>query len=226
MQGSDVYNVLKGKNIHNLYHANTVTTSCTFLKVGGLASRGYVADLGLPQTSQYTDGVDKKYGIWYDVFADTVDIHYRAGRIKFNQYGSVLFVLDLAILKALPAKSEVFVTKKNPTKWIEGEPIDKRFFTTPDELESSLVFGEFDQMVVVKTRSGILPFPEGTIPIILDDPQRALSDGTSAFLHATDRLETAALGNIPIHLTKRICRRDCRCIELYKTFSDFNKFFQ
>lgn len=226
LQGPDVYNVLKGKNIHNLYHANTVTTSCTFLKLGGLASRGYVTDIGLPQTSQYTDSIDKKYGIWYDVFTDTVDIHYRAGRFKFNQYGPVLFVLDLAILKTLPQRSEVFVTKKNPTKWIDGEPIDKRFFTTQEELESSLEVGTFDQMVVIRTRKGILPFPEGTIQIILDDPQRTLSDGTSAFLHATTRIKTAALGNTHIHLTKRICRGDCRCLELYKTFRDFDKFFQ
>jgi len=224
MQGSDVYNVLKGKNIHNLYHANTVTTSCTFLKLGGLASRGYVADLGLPQTSQYTDDIDKKYGIWYDVFTDTVDIHYRAS--QFNWYGPVLFVLGVDILKALPVKSEVLVTKKNPTKWIDREPIGKRFFTTQEELESSLEVGTFDQMVVVRTREEILPFPDEAIQVILDDPQRTMSDGTSAFLHATTCMKSAPLGNTRINLTKRICRRDCRCVELYKTLRDFDKFFQ
>jgi len=226
MQGPDVYNVLRGKYIHKLYHANTVTTSCTFLKLGCLASRGHVTDLGLPQTSQYTDSIDRKYGIWYDVFADTVDIHHRAGRFKFNQYGPVLFVLDVAILKDLPAKSEVLVTKKNPTKWIVDETVDDRFFTTSEELESYLEVGTFDQMVVIRTEKGILPFPGGTVPIILDDPQRTLSDGTSAFLHATTRIRTAALGNTRIQLTKRICRGNCRCIELYKTFRDFDKFFQ
>ena len=224
MQGPDVYNVLKGKNIHNLYHANTVTTSCTFLKLGGLASRRYVANLGLPQTSQYTDAMDKKYGIWYDVFTDTVDIHDRASQV--NWYGPVLFVLGVDILKALPVKSEVLVTKKNPTKWIDGEPLEERFFTTQEELESSLEVGTFDQMVVVRTCKGILPFPDEAIRVILDDPQRTMSDGTSAFLHATTCIRSAALGNTSIHLTKRICRRDCRCIELYKTFRDFDKFFQ
>lgn len=227
MEGRDVYNVLKGKNILNLYHANTVTTSCTFLKLGGLASRGYVTDLGLPQTSQYTDDKDKKYGIWYDVFVDTVDIHDRAGRFKFNQYGPVLFVLDVAILKALPAKSEVLVTKKNPTKWTDGEPIDERFFTTPSELGSFLQRGTFDHMIVIRTQKGILPFQNGSVSIVVDDPQRKLSNGTSAFLHAITCIETAS-GSSPFKITKRVCRGDCRCVELYKACSDsdFAKFFK
>ncbi len=141
MQGADIYTVLKGKGIYRLYHANTVTTSCTFLKVGGLASRGYIEDRKLPQTSQYTDSLDKKFGVWYDVFADTVDIHERAGRIKVNQYGPVLFIFDLEILKTLPTKSDVFITKKNPTKWTTREPDDKRFFLIQKELESSLIYG-------------------------------------------------------------------------------------
>ena len=44
MTGSDVYDVLQTKGVNILYHANTVTTSCTFLRIGGLASRGYVEE--------------------------------------------------------------------------------------------------------------------------------------------------------------------------------------
>lgn len=223
MQGADVYSVLKSKFIDHLYHANTVTTSCTFLKLGGLASRGYVTDLGLPQTSQYTDAIDRKYGIWYDVFTDTVDIHNRASQI--NWYGPVLFVLDVGILKALPAKSEVLVTKKNPTKWIDRETMDKRFFTTPEELESFLEVGTFDHAVVIRTQKGILPFPEGEVSIIVDDPQRALSNGTTAFLHAITRI-SAVSGSSSIPTTKRECRYGCTCVDKYKTFRDFDKFFQ
>lgn len=223
MQGADVYSVLKSKFLDRLYHANTVTTSCTFLQLGGLASRGHVNDLGFPQTSQYTDNIDRKYGIWYDVFTDTVDIHNRASQV--NRYGPVLFVLDVGILKALPTKSEVLVTKKNPTKWIDRETMDKRFFTTPEELESSLEVGTFDQMVVIRTQKGILPFPEGKVSVIVDDPQRTLSNGTIAFLHAITRI-SAGSGSSSIPTTKRECRYGCTCVEQYKTFRDFDKFFQ
>lgn len=225
MQGPDVYNVLKGKNIHDLYHANTVTTSCTFLKLGGLASRGYVADLGLPQTSQYTDAVDQKYKIWYEVFTDTVDIHDRTGRV--NWYGPVLFVLSVDILKALPVKSEVLVTKKNPTKWIDGEPLEERFFTTLTELDSLLYRGTFDQMIVIRTQKGILPFQKDGVSMVVDDPQRTLSNGQSAYVYATTRIKTAA-GSSPFTTSKRICQYGCKCVDEYKACSnsDFDKYFK
>src|SRR5438874_2367079 len=111
MNGQDVYAVLHAKNMNRLYHANSVTTSCSFLRRGGLLSRGYADDRGLPQTSQYTDNVDKRFGVWYDVFLDTDDYHRRiSGR---NMYGPVLFVMDSRALTQLPAGSDAFVTRSN-----------------------------------------------------------------------------------------------------------------
>ena len=80
MQAAEVYAVLRQIGVTQLHHANTVTTSCTFLEQGGLASRGFVEDRHLSQTAQpASDEIDKRYGIWHDVFLDHVDIHYRAG---------------------------------------------------------------------------------------------------------------------------------------------------
>ncbi len=100
MNAKDVYDVLVQLQVPppNLHHANTVTTSCTFLENGALLSRGYVQKYGLEQTPQGSDDIDKKYGIWDAVFLDQVDIHFRGGRRKGpNQYGPVLFVLDLDV---------------------------------------------------------------------------------------------------------------------------------
>lgn len=38
----EIYEVLKRQNILFLYHANTVSTSCTYIEQDGLVSRGAV----------------------------------------------------------------------------------------------------------------------------------------------------------------------------------------
>ncbi len=81
-------NFLLERGVTEVFHANSVATSCHFIRENSLLSRGTVERLGLKQTSQYTDNADKKYSIWFDVFVDTVDIHQRASRR--NQYGPVL----------------------------------------------------------------------------------------------------------------------------------------
>jgi hypothetical protein len=224
--------VLQGKFIGQLHHANTVTTSCTFLQLDGLASRGHITDLGLQQTPQPSDSIDQKFGVWYDVFMDTVDIHARAS--KRNLYGPVLFILDVGILKALPPKSEVLVTKKNPIYWDDGDSEDARFFTTPEELETFHrtspfgIKGTFGLMVVIRTQSGILSFPDGVVSVVVDDPERPLSDGTPAFPHAISRIKEASrLGGTHFAATKRICRDGCICLREYGALSsrEFDQLF-
>lgn len=215
MLGPDVRAVLRERRIFEIHHANTVTTSCTFLRVGGLASRGYVDDRGLPQTTQDSDGIDQHYGIWYDVFTDSVDIHERARRRNF--YGPVLFVLNTSVLSELPPGSSVLVSKKNPTKWTDNEPEYDRFFPTSDNLRTDFVKGTFDQMIMIRTPNGILPFT-GEVTVILDDPQRRLSNGADAFTWASERLfEAAQAGGVNLHIHARECREGCRCVENYAT---------
>ena len=59
----ELIDVLRGIGATGLYHANSVTTSSTFLEQGGLLSRKFVEDRGLNQTAQYSDSNDKKLGI-------------------------------------------------------------------------------------------------------------------------------------------------------------------
>jgi hypothetical protein len=219
MKPSEVFEVLKKIGASRLHHANTVITSCTFLEQRGLLSRGFVEDHGLAQTPQYSDGDDKKYGIWNDVFVDTSDIHYRGGRVKGpNQYGPVLFELEPDVLLSLPKGSEVLVTKKNPVHWTNVQADDARWYLTVDELAQNMRVGNFDQMIVVRTPSGTVKFP-AAVRISVDDPQRALQSGADAFGHAVERLkQAAAIGKIDVEIRKHVCRGDCICLEKYKGY--------
>lgn len=109
-----VYDILKSKGVEYLHHANSVLTAASFLQSGRLLSRGNIERSGKLQSSQYTDAIDKKYSIWFDVFTDSVDIHARAKSL--NKYGPVLFEIDIDILKSGDT-GKIWVTKLNPTKW-------------------------------------------------------------------------------------------------------------
>lgn len=62
-KAESIIGILKNKGISHLYHANTVKTSCTFLRNGGLLSRGAVEKLKLEQSPQSSDEIDKKFDV-------------------------------------------------------------------------------------------------------------------------------------------------------------------
>ena len=219
MIGSDVYIILRAKGVDTLHHANTVTTSCTFLRLGCLASRGHVHDRRLPQTPQYSDEADKRLGIWYDVFMDGVDIHAR-GSIR-NNYGPVLFMLSATILLNLPSGTDVLVTRRNP---VHGQCADKpadRDFMSPQELLDCYQYGDFGQHVVPRTQDGFLPLDGSPLCLLLDDPQCALYGGADAYSRSVQRLTCAANeGSLVVDIIRRQCRPWCRCLSGHKLSYD------
>lgn len=211
MNGHEVYEILREKWVYNLHHANTLITACTFLRLGGLASRGYVVDHRLPQTPQYTDNADRKFGIWYDIFLDGIDLHER-GKIR-NNYGPVLFIIPTTILLNLPNETEVFVTRKNPSNWVDGEMDEDRYFITPEELRDGYTYGDFGQHIILRTSTGILPFNVAQLNIILDDPQCQLLNGNDAYANAIQMLQSSAsVSGLNLNIAKRQCRQGCRCM--------------
>lgn len=116
MNAQDVLLVMERKNITELYHANTVLTSLSFLAAGGLLSRGAVEERRLPQTSQTSDDLDKEYNIWYDIFFDSADYHQRMKRLNF--YGPVCFVYDKMVL-TWPDIPDIKITTVNPANWAD-----------------------------------------------------------------------------------------------------------
>lgn len=212
MTGQEVYNVLIGKRVTHLYHANSVKTSLSQIRCGGLASRQLVESHGLPQTNQISDNDDKRYGIWGDIFLDTVDIHSRMS--NRNHYGPVLFVLKVEILLSIPTSSRVLVAKYNPTKWADLKDDAAKYFMSADELEAGIRIGNFDHMLVIKTNSGTIPFSNYLDYILLDEPK--LIDGTSpefdAAFHAI-HVQASSQG-LSIDIERRTCP-SCNCLNGY-----------
>ena len=207
-----VLKALQEKGISEIHHSNSVATACQFLRSKSLMSRGTVERLGVKQTPQSSDAIDKRYGIWFDVFADSVDIHARAKRA--NAYGPVLFVVDSSILEKT-ITGRVWVTKINPTKW--ADKADKeRWFQKKEELETGLVKGTFDQMLVFRHSGGELPFKSCLKKLVVDDPVLKTDEGVDLFSMAVGSLRLAMSdAGLDIPIERRICADQCTCKNSY-----------
>jgi hypothetical protein len=175
-------------------------------------SRGLVEKKGLPQTTQYSDALDRRHGIWFDVFVDSVDIHER--KSNTNLYGPVLFVFDAKFIEQV-VPGRVCVTKLNPTKW-DGNPPEEYWFSSADDLRAGFVRGRFDQMIVFRD-CGEVPFNGHLKEIILDDPHlKTPMDGADLYDRALEAIQqsmTAGGMNVPIR--KRACNEQCNCVDGY-----------
>lgn len=213
MTGEEVYKVLMARGSDKLYHANSVRTSLSLLQLGGLASRGAVMDHRLPQTSQMSDEKDREYGIWYDSFLDTHDIHSALKRRNF--YGPVLFVMAAELLLRLPAGTTVLVTRCNPTKWDELTN-DQRYFLTSQELSAGLQAGYFDHMITIRSPNGIVPFADTVERIILDEPRLSAPSVGQEYVAARDAISVAAAqAGIQVQVERRTCAW-CNCTTQYQ----------
>lgn len=214
-----IYEILKDKGVETLHHANSVITSCQFLRSGSLISRGTIQRNEMYQTPQKSDALDIKYGIWFDIFTDSVDIHARASRVNF--YGPVLFVLDSEIIRDTYT-GNVWVTKLNPTKWA-GQTYEQRWFTSEEDMERNFVYGRFDQMIVFRHSGGELYFKDYLREIILDDPQLEVPEPhIDYYSMAYGALRLAMTeGGIDAEISKRECRKYCRCVRRYQSNTEW-----
>jgi hypothetical protein len=202
-----------GAGVRCIHHANTVLTACQFLRAKSLLSRGTAARRGLKQTQQYTDELDKRYGIWFDVFVDSVDIHARAS--TENHYGPVLFVLDVDLIKKAYT-GRVWVTKLNPTKW-KGNPEHSRWFQSREDLKDNFAYGTFDHMIVFRHCGGELPFGSYLREIILDDPHLVTNPGEVdlyGIAYGALRFAMTEAGLV-VPIQRRQCADRCRCKDNY-----------
>ena len=208
-----VHSVLVDAGVTDIYHANSVTTACHFLKLKSLLSRGSTERRGLRQTGQSSDEIDKRHGLWVDVFADSVDIHERAS--KRNRYGPVVLRFDVGIIEKTYT-GRIWVAKLNPTKW-SGTKRDERWFQTKADLDSNFTLGTFDHMLVFRHCGGELPFAGFLQEVIIDDPKMKTADGADLFSIAYGAVRLALSEtrlNVPI--SKRECASRCKCKSEYK----------
>lgn len=220
----EIYEILKKKGVVNLFHANTVVTSCTFLSQHGLLSRGAIEGIGLRQTPQKSDLLDKKFEVWNDIFLDSTDLHGLFPRQ--NLYGPVLFVFDLEML--LDKNIErISITRDNPINWVENQSLNERYIQNVNELDKLYQYGSYKEMITLR-ECEFLPFGTYIKKIVVDDPNISI-DGTDAYTQAIGALEGAANKDkldIKKVLVKRQCN-NCYCRQNYLQMSndEFCKLF-
>lgn len=208
-----VFQILKKNGVNYLYHANSVLTSCQFLREKALLSRGSIESKALFQTSQKSDDLDKRFGVWFDIFTDSVDIHERTKSINF--YGPVMFVFDIDSLMEI-YNEKIWVTKTNPTKWA-GLAHNEQWFISESELETDFVKGRFDQMIVFRNCDDGRFFSECLKEIILDDPLlQSRNNKIDCYSNAYGALKISmTLANIQKPIKRRKCKKGCTCVENY-----------
>lgn len=233
----ELFSFLNEIDIHYFYHANTVTTAKIFIEQGGLLSRGAVEVLGLKQTSQLSDEIDKKFNVWNDIFLDTIDLH--GGRFpRQNFYGPVLFKIKTAILMS-PEISEIWITRSNPTKWNSRMTDEDKYFRNMDEVRREYNKGDYDKMITLRFSNNLLPFNHYLKTIYLDNPGVKITypenpdkEEIRLFQEAKRALRNSLSQHQDlyrnVHFKKHICKGNCFCHDNYLnevSTSDLKKLF-
>lgn len=212
---SQIKQVLLENGVEYLYHANTVATSISFLLKGGLLSRGAMEENNCFQTLQQTDELDKRLGVYFDIFFDSDDIHARARDL--NNYGPVTFVYSINVLDDLKDKV-VRITRDNPIRWNEETPEEERYFTELLPMKFEYQKGVFQQHLLVCDMHEPLPFAPHLIKIIIDNPNIV---NTAYFDKAFSGIQTVLLKkgmDIPLEIRK--CSAECKCQQKYKKYKE------
>ncbi len=211
-----IYEILKDKGISSIYSANSVITSCSFLRNRCLMSHASLAKAGLFHNSQISGKLGHKYGIWNDIFTESLDIHNHSGSI--NHLGPVLFELDIEIVKN-SYSGKVWVTKSNPCKWETNINHERRWFVSASDLDNYFSEGNTDFMIVFRHCGGKLPIQGHLNKIVIDDPKLETDEyQIDYFSMAYGAIKLAMTeGNIEAPIEKRGCRSDCGCLGDYKS---------
>ena len=171
-----------------------------------------VADLGLPQTVQYTDGIDRQYDIFNDIFFDSDDIHYRAS--DKNHYGPVLFVFNIDIL--LYPGISLWITKSNPSDW-PTVAVEDKYFSCSEEFIYRYSVGTFCQMITIKNCNGFLPFNGYLHSVVVDGLQTFTQN--HQYNNISERLcvrsTQGSVYNLSGIINQRVCIDTCKCASTY-----------
>jgi hypothetical protein len=213
---------MRRKGVNVLCHANSVRTSSTFLREGGLFSRGAVEDRGLEQTDQTSDQGDRDLGLWHDIFLDGIDIHTRYGAGARNEYGPVLFMYSVNLLSE-PDLPPVWVIKSriNPLYWPTSMPMEDRYYQSVEEFEAGYQYGDY-KSITLRGAHDPLPFEPHLIKVLVDQPRRLL-DGVDLHEVAMQALTEAAKdGGVDADKIRVRDCSGCRCQRQYESLSEYS----
>lgn len=212
LNNADLYQLFSEKEIHYLYHANTVGTSRTFIQNDGLLSRGAIEAKGLFQTPQGSDALDKQFNVWNDVFLDTVDLHGYFPRQ--NLYGPVSFRVSSGFL--LEQDYHVWVTKDNPQNWNANMTDAQKYFSDVAELRRDWdLYHRQRKMVTIRNQLEPVLF-NYVDEVQVDDPEVIL-DGTTVLFNEAVDIFKGVLVDKPLlkgKFRKRVCE-NCFCKSNY-----------
>jgi hypothetical protein len=203
LNNKKLYELLKEKGVTNLFHANTVATSITYIEEGGLLSREYIEDQELYQTPQTSDEIDKLFDVFDDIFIDTIDLHKNFNRQ--NHYGPVLFQFSLELL--LDDNIEIWVTKDNPIYWAKNSDVSENYFKSVKELSKEWDNHEIQRkMFTIKKPNEPILF-NYLESITLDNPKVLINDDVSLRLESRKAFKKATKDKPEIR--KMLVWREC-----------------
>jgi hypothetical protein len=202
LNNGELHQLFTEKGIIFLNHANTVATSITYVRQGGLLSRGAVQTNGLNQSPQSSDELDKIFNVWNDVFLDTVDLHGYFPRQ--NYYGPVLFKLSVDLVTN--PDFEIWVTKDNPINWTASMTDAEKYFISVEELRNT--WDNYQrQKKMVTIRNNSIPILFNYIyEVLVDDPRVKVGE-VVMFNEAVKGLKEALTINEPLKNKFKI--REC-----------------
>ncbi|GKX31397.1 hypothetical protein SH1V18_38770 [Vallitalea longa] len=213
-----LYEFLLSKGIENFFHANTLTTSCSFIQQNKLMSRGIVESLGLPQTSQESDIIDKKYGLWDCIFLDVYDLHKEGfGNYKRqNLYGPILFKLSTkCLIESVP---NVRIIKENPVNWEKCNIDTSNAYLKLDEYIENFGDNTFKKMIIFKEENFNLFLDKYLEEVIIDSTSsiKEVNYGKRAYDIILKHMES---NNLQCNIKMRECNYDCYCKKNYEEMS-------
>lgn len=219
-----IYEVLKSKGVSSIAHANSVRTSCEFLRNRCLMSREIINKLGTLTSSSTPDHISNNYSILNDIFTDSVDLHSHANRA--HTQGPVVLELDIEIIKNTYT-GKIWITKSNPMKWETNSNHERRWFVSANDLEDNFSYGSLEHMVVFRHCGGKLPIHGYLNKVIIDDPKlKTESNQIDYFSMAYGALKLAMReGGFDIPIEKRVCNVGCSCLDNYKNGNTDEMFY-
>lgn len=238
LNSKELFDILHNKGISCFHHANTISTSITFLKEKHLLSRKYIEDNKLFQTRQSSDALDKIFNIWDDIFLDAIDIHKEFS--KNNLYGPFLFSINLNLLKSSDIKS-VRITKKNPVRWRKNENEKDWYYSDLNEFNNNYKTGnkgkDVGSMFIFKNIGGKIPLTPYLEKITLDNPNLWVNYKNENVVLSkiiTDELDTILKENGFDQIAKELRHKhnffNCKCwlkynLLLLTNFNELKKLF-
>jgi hypothetical protein len=201
-----VYEILKDKGVASIYHANSVMAACSMLRNRCLLSPGSADKLGLFHCTQTSSQIGRSFGIWDDVFTETVDLHQLTGAP--NRRGPVLFKLDIEIIRNT-VNGRAWVTKSDPAEWAITTPHDRRWFSSANDLDHYFDLGNANYMALFRHCGGRLPMLNHLQEVIVDDPHFSIDGEIDCFSMAYGALSLAMTeGGIKAPIVRRGCNSD------------------